>query len=269
MALVLALVIMVVLFIAAGTAAGLVTSNQNASNHERQGVQALGGGEAGLDQAANWVVANDPDGTAYGPGTVTLPTPAAATVGGNTVALTATKSTSGGVSQWTLNSTTHSPNGKVVRVLQEKMQSITTPGTPAPFWGYGLVMGGTPNPGPYNAYQICENGSGPDHPTVFGGSGEVNVPVWIGGDVCTSGGEHPIGNLTAANPIFVHIGGFLYGSNGPREIVGSSTSPGPVADFEALGGCYSNHYSTTLPVSRLRHLQRRPDEPDEGRCVRQ
>ncbi len=246
MALVLALVIMVILFIAAGTATGLVTSNQSTSNHERQGVQALTGGEAGLDQAANWVVTNDPTGS-YGNGTVTLPTPAGSTVGGNSVALTATKAAVGGKSQWTLNSTTTSPNGKVVRVLQEKMQSIATPGSPAAFWGYGFVMGGTPNPGGYNAYQICENGSGPDKPTVFGGSGKVTVPVWIGGDVCTSGGEHPIGNESAALPINVHIGGFLYGSNGPREIVGSSTSPGPVADFEALGGCYSNHYSNTLP----------------------
>ena len=69
-------------------------------------------------------------------------------MGNNTVSLTGTKSIVGGDSQWTLTSTTISPNGKVTRVLQEKMQSKTIPGTPATFWGYGFVMGGDANPRP-------------------------------------------------------------------------------------------------------------------------
>jgi hypothetical protein len=247
-ALVLALVVMLVLVIAAATAAQLVTSNETNSGRERQGVHAFNGGESGLDQAANWVVANDA-GSGLGAGTYTLPSPAPSTVGNDTVVLKATKSVVGSDAQWTLSSTTTSPNGKVTKVLQERMQSKTIPGTPATFWGYGFVMGGHPNQHPpavggLTAKQICEDGLGSFPPTVFGGSGKLTVPAWIGGDVCTSGGEHPIGNLTAGSPITVYIGGLLYGSNGPNEIVGSSTTPGPVARFWADGGCWDKHYNS-------------------------
>jgi hypothetical protein len=241
-ALVLALVVMTVLVIAAATAAQIVTSNETNSGRERQTARAFNGGESGLDQAANWVVTNDA-GSVLGAGTYTLPSPAPSTVGNDNVALTATKSVVGSDAQWTLTSTTTSPNGKVTRVLQEKMQSKTIPGAPATFWGYGFVMGGTAHPlGPgLNARQVCEDPN--TTATVFGQSGKLTVPAWIAGDVCTSGGEHPIGNLTAASPITVHIGGFLYGSNGPNEIVGSSTSPGPVARFGAGAGCWDKHYN--------------------------
>ena len=247
-ALVLALVVLLVLVIAAGTAAQLITSNENNSGRERQVAHAFNGGESGLDQAANWVVTNDA-GDMLGLGTYTLPAPAPSTVGNNTVSLTATKSVAGSDSQWTLTSTTISPNGKVTRVLQQKMQSETIPGSPATFWGYGFVMGGSANPTTaIPRSRSATDGLGSDTPTVFGGSGKVTVPVWIAGDVCTSGGEHPIGNQSAASPITVHIGGFLYGSNGPNEIVGSSTSPGPVASFEAVGGCWDKHYNAgTVP----------------------
>jgi hypothetical protein len=45
----------------------------------------------------------------------------------------------------------------------------------------------------------------------------------------------------------VHIGGFLYGSNGPSYLVGA---PGnPVANFEALGFCWDKHTSSgTVPI---------------------
>jgi hypothetical protein len=245
-ALVLALVVMTVLVIAAATAAQIVTSNETNSGRERQTARAFNGGESGLDQAANWVVTNDA-GSVLAPGTYNLPSPAPSAVGNNTIVLSATKTVVGTDSQWTLKSTTTSPNGKVTRVLQEKMQSKTIPGEPAAFWGYGFVMGGQPNPRPpaiggLTAKQICEDGLGINPPTVFGGSGKLTVPAWIGGDVCTSGGEHPIGNLTAGSPITVYIRGLLYGSNGPNEIVGSSTSPGPVARFGADGGCWDKHY---------------------------
>jgi hypothetical protein len=244
-ALVLALVVMLVLVIAAATASQLVASNETNSGRERQAAHAFNGGESGLDQAANWVVTNDAGSVYPANGQpITLPSPSPSTVGGDTVALTATKAAVGSDAQWTLTSTTTSPNGKVTKVLQEKMQSKIIPGAPATFWGYGLVMGGTPNPHGLTAKQICEDGLGTYPPTVFGGSGKVTVPAWLGGDVCTSGGEHPIGNLTAASPITVDIGGLLYGSNGPDEIVGSSTSPGPVARFWAVGGCWDKHYNS-------------------------
>ena len=113
---------------------------------------------------------------------------------------------------------------------------------------WGATRTPPPAVGGLTAKQICEDGLGSYRPTVFGGSGKLTVPAWIGADVCTSGGEHPIGNLTAASPITVHIEGLLYGSNGPNEIVGSSTSPGPIARFWARGGCWDKHYNSgTVP----------------------
>ncbi len=111
-------------------------------------------------------------------------------------------------------------------------------------------MGGSANPAGAKPNTICDDShyAGPDTPTVFGGSGTVNVPVWIAGDVCTSGGNSPIRNPTTGSPITVHIGGFIYGSNGPAYIVGA---PGNnVANFEAIGGCYDKHTNSgQLPLA--------------------
>ena len=65
----------------------------------------------------------------------------------------------------------------------------------------------------------------------------------------------------------MHIGGFIYGSNGPSYIVGA---PGNnVANFEAIGGCYDKHTNSgQLPLAcdiggnattswQLRHLLER------------
>ena len=123
------------------------------------------------------------------------------------------------------------------------------PGSPVDLLGLRLRDGrAVRRLGGYTPYQICESGLGPDKPTVFGGSGTVNVPVWIAGDVCTSGGNSPIRNPTTGSPITVHIGGFIYGSNGPSYIVGA---PGNnVANFEAIGGCYDKHTNSgQLPLA--------------------
>ncbi len=241
--LVLALIVLLVLTISAGAVAQLMTSNANTSNRERQGVQAFGGGEAGLDTAANWVVLHDAGNVLP----VNPTTPAWSqtdTIAGNTVSWKTFKVSTG---QWKINSTTVSPNGKVTKVLEEQLQA-TPGGQPSTFWGYGFVMGGQSNPGGYTPNQICDNHLGPDKPTVFGGSGTVNVPVWTAGDICTSGGDSPIRNPTTGSPITVHVGGFVYGYNGPRYIVGA---PGnKVANFEAIGGCYDTHTNSgQLPLA--------------------
>ena len=239
--LVLALIVLLVLTISAGATAQLMTSNQNVSSNERQGVQAFTGGEAGLDVAANWVVTNDAGSTLPVGQTQSGTT----TVAGNNISWTAQKMSS---AQRKVTSTTHSPNGKATRVLQEQLQSKQVPGTPAAFWGYGFVMGGAPTPGGYNPAQICDSGLGPDKPTVFGGSGTVNVAVWIAGDVCLSGGDSPIRNPTTGPPVSVHIGGFIHGYNGPSYLVGAPANN--VANFEAVGGCYDKHTNSgQLPLA--------------------
>ena len=62
-ALILAVIIMAVLVVGATAVASLMSSNQTTSGRERQAVRALSSGEAGLDLAANAVVAAEAGGT--------------------------------------------------------------------------------------------------------------------------------------------------------------------------------------------------------------
>ncbi len=210
--LVMALVVMLVLSISAATAAKLITSHQSASTNERQGAQAFSGGEAGLDLAANQVQSIDSDGMVLPGGPARQGT---SSVGGNTVNWTAAKV---GPSQWTLKSTTTSPNGRVVRSLQEEMQASVTSGTPSKIWGYGFVMGGAAPTTASNESVACKVNNLPPTTTFLGGSSSVTVPVWIEGDVCIKAGGNPaIGNPAGCNfttvptcAIPVHIGGTLY-----------------------------------------------------------
>ena len=222
--LVLALVLLLVLSISAATAAQLISSHASASNAERQGAQAFSGGEAGLDLAANWVKSTDTAGT-MGVGSVHTGTSTAA---GNSISWTATK---GATSQWTLKSSTVSPNGRITRSLQEEMQATVSVGVPATIWGYGFVMGGTAPASVTPEAIACGQGSNPLPPTTtfLGGSSSINVPMWVDGDVCEkSGGDPAIGNPTGcvntvpppgtsgtppACAISVHIGGTLYSEN--------------------------------------------------------
>ena len=140
-ALILAVIIMAVLVVGATAVASLMSSNQTTSGRERQAVRALSSGEAGLDLAANAVVAAEAAGTQSALSGQANTT----TVDGNTVTWTATKVGT----TWTLNATAVSPNGKVTRVLQDSVQQASTPGQQAipPIYGYGFVMGGAPHSG--------------------------------------------------------------------------------------------------------------------------
>ena len=160
---------------------------------------------------------------------------------------TATKT---GASQWTIGSTTVSPNGKVVRRLQEQMESKTIPGLPPTIWGYGLVMGGASAP-TTNGGAICATPQ-PITTTSFTGSATITVPTWITTDVCVKGGANPaIGNVagcvnpnTATCGVAVHIGGALAVS-GPDYAIGTPTSQ--VKSASVNNGCWANpHGGWTL-----------------------
>ena len=109
-------------------------------------------------------------------------------------------------------------------------------------------MGGQSTPGGSNPARDLRERRGPRQADGLRRIGHGQRPVWIAGDVCTSGGDSPITNPTAGSPITVHIGGFIYGSNGPSYIVGA---PGNnVANFEAIGGCYDKHTNSgQLPLA--------------------
>jgi hypothetical protein len=171
-----------------------------------------------------------------------------------------------------VNSSTTSPDGKVTRVLQEVIvpksedswtqtsqtnpytatttstsvstnttsgtttYSVTNTSTPATFWGYGFVMGGSPHTGTLTPDQVCQSPSVSLPTSSFGGSGAISVPTWINGDVCITGGANPaIGNPPTGSAIPVHIGGSLY-VNGPNYAIGTPTSKISQADITA---CWS------------------------------
>ncbi len=227
--LVLALVVMFALAISAGAAAQLMTSHQSASSNERQGAQAFSGGEAGLDLAANKVLAVDTGGGTA----VNQQYTGTATVAGNSVTWTAKKVAT---SQWQLNSTTTSPTGNAVRKLQEEMESTSVPGSAATIWGYGFVMGKGAPATPSTETAACETSPLPTTTTFFGGSGAITVPAWIDGDFCDSGGSNPaIGNPTGCNnpvgtnpvpacAVPVHISGTMFAMKGPTYVVGTNTN---------------------------------------------
>jgi hypothetical protein len=247
--LILALVVMLVLAISAGSAAQLMTSHQTVSSNERQGVQAFTGGEAGLDLAANKVVAVDTGGATAVNTTYT----GSSNVAGNTVSWTATK---GATSQWTLKSTTTSPTGKIVRSLQEEMQSTTIPGQPSTIWGYGFVMGSGAPATPLTEAAACEAATLPTTSTFFGGSGAITVPAWIDGDFCDSGGSNPaIGNPAGCNnpvgtnpvplcAVPVHISGTMFAMKGPTYVVGTNTNQVASAFIKI---CWNFHASANVP----------------------
>ena len=238
-ALILAVIIMAVLVVGATAVASLMSSNQTTSGRERQAVRALSSGEAGLDLAANAVVAAEAAGTQSALSGQANTT----TVDGNTVTWTATKVGT----TWTLNATAVSPNGKVTRVLQDSVQQASTPGqqsTP-PIYGYGFVMGGAPHSGPLTPAQVCANPSASLPTTGFGGSGTITVPVWIEGDVCITGGANPAIGNPAGSTIPVHIGGAVY-VNGPDYAIGTPTSP--VASAAIISGCWAEFHGWKNPA---------------------
>ena len=260
--LVLAMVVMFVLSIAAATAAKLISSHQAVSTVERQGAQAFTGGEAGLDLAANQVQSLDSAGTVAVGNVRTATT----NVAGNTVTWTAVKSAT---SQWTLKSTTTSPNGRVIRSLQEEMQATVTVGGPASIWGYGFVTGNGA-PGSVTPEAIaCGQGSNPlpATTTVFAGSSSITVPVWIDGDVCiSSGGDPAIGNpagcintvQTGGNgtvptcAIPVHIGGTLYSENVKCDIGSDNPSCAGSPNYVASAFIKVCVNGTTVPCDNNR-----------------
>jgi hypothetical protein len=238
--LIMALVVMLVLVVSATTVTALIASNQNTSGRERQALRAFTAGEAGLDLAANAAVAAGSGGGPFA---------GAPVIDGSSVTWSATWSAAN--STWTLNASAVSPNGKVTRVLQEKVsqQSSTGSVTIPAIYGYGFVMGGSPHTGSLTPDQVCQSPSASLPTTSFGGSGSITVPTWINGDVCITGGANPAIGNPSSGTIPVHIGGSLY-VNGPNYAIGlpTGTAPGPVASVKVVGGCWSDFHGWQNPA---------------------
>ena len=166
-----------------------------------------------------------------------------------------------------LNTSATSPNGQVMRNLQEVIVPktvdqftttavtnpfttvrstssvttgfVTTVSQPSPFWGYGFIMGGSPSNQPAGSWCGSVTPSPTSPLTLFGGSGLISVPTWITGDVCITGGANPaIGNPASGPTIPVHIGGSL-AVNGPNYAVGTPSSLVRSADITA---CWSDFH---------------------------
>ncbi len=232
-ALVLAILIVAVLTISVTATLELVTSTQATSTRDRQSAQAFSAAEAGLDAGVNQVVAAEAGGTQ--PNGTTLP--GAQTIDGSTVSWTAAKASDG--SSWTVNATATSPDGKVVRTLQEQLepQTGTTAGTPSAVYGYGFFMA-DPN-------ADCTTGAG----DTIGNSSLVTEPVFIASSLCISGGGGPlVANPTGGSPISVYIGG-KFQTQGNSSPIGTSSSL--LSSATIVGGCQiSFHGWKTVPCDQ-------------------
>jgi Tfp pilus assembly protein PilX len=233
MALVLAVLIVAILTISVTATLELVASTQTTSARARQAAAAFSAAEAGLDLGANQVVATE-TGSAQANGTTLT---GAQTVDGNPVSWSASKAGDG--STWTVNVTATSPNGKVVRTLQEQLepQTVTTAGSPSAVYGYGFFMA--------DPTADCTTGTG----DTIGNSSLVTEPVFIASSLCISGGGGPlIANPSGGSPITVYIGG-KFQTQGNSSPIGTSSNL--LSSATIVGGCQiSFHGWQTVPCDQ-------------------
>jgi Tfp pilus assembly protein PilX len=230
-ALVLAILIVAVLTISVTATIGLVVSTQTTSSRDRQSAKAFSAGEAGLDYGINQVLNAEAGGTQPNGTALSL---SSQTIDGSTVATAATKAVDG--SAWTVTATATSPNGHVVKVLQEQLepQTVTTPGAPSPVYGYGFFMG--------DPLADCTTGTG----NTIGNSAQVTEPVFIASSLCISGGSQPlVANPTSGSPVSIYIGG-KFQTSGNSSPIGTSSSL--LSSATIVGGCQINfHGLRTVP----------------------
>lgn len=234
--LVLALVISTTLAISTATTAMLVVSNERSSDRGRDAARAFNVAEAGLNNALSVLSQYDASGSiAVGS---TLPSTAfTLEEGSGTYAATKT-----GPLEWTISASGTSADGSVTRNLELKVTAETvTVGTPASeVYGYGFFVASTTG---------CTN---------ITGTTPVQVPVFVGNDLCLSGNASISEPGASGGTLTIYVGGKYIATANPS--VGASSKK--VASFTAVNGCrrqnsnvicsnsaqsrvYANAYSST------------------------
>jgi len=224
--LVLAMVIMSALTISIGAVISFTTSNETQFGRDRQAARAFHVAEAGVNDGIAVIAKNDSSNSlatssrlpASGTYPITLDG-ASGTYYMQKYAAGSSQCTSVSLSSstpcWIVYGTATSPNGKVVRAIQETIKWKTQTEDESSLYDYGLVV--------FNQGGSCVN--------TFGTVNLTIQKVWIGGDFC------PKGNVSlmppADNTGLVYIGGQFQGTN--NTSIGSSSLRYASADI--VGGC--------------------------------
>jgi Tfp pilus assembly protein PilX len=235
-ALVLALVVMGTLSITIASVAMFTTSNEQHSARDRDVARALNTAEAGLNNALAVLTQQDSTGTQ--PIGSTLAS-TSFTIDGGSGTYSATKNSG---LEWTISASGTSPNGRVTRNLELKLDGTQSTQTTAqsPVYGYGFFV---------NATTGC---------TTIAGNSPVQVSVFVRNDLCLTGNAAISEPGITSNTLTVYVGGKYTATSNP--FVGGSTQK--IKTFTAVGGCqrqnanvicstsaqskvYSNAYSST------------------------
>ena len=244
--LVLAFIVMCALSITVGGVISFTTSNESQFGRDRQLDRAFHIAEAGLNNGIEVIEKKDP---ANAPGQIGTPYPATGAyslfIDGGTGTFKVEKyqatspecTTHAGSAPnacWVVTATGNSPDGKILKQLQESVYWRTVTAPVDDVYGYGLFVDNSPGPGDC----VFTHGS----PTL-----QIDN-VWIAGDYCPSGGATL--EPTADGVGSVYIGGTYEGKNNSNigtasrryktvNIAGGCTVQGSVSNCDASANIFS------------------------------
>jgi len=221
--LVLTLVIMGVLSITIASVAMFTTSNEQHSARDRDIARALNTAEAGLNNALAVLTQQDSTGTSPIGSTLANTT---FSIDGGSGTYSATKNSG---LEWTISASGTSPNGRVTRTLELKLDGTQSTQSTAqsPVYGYGFFV---------NATSGC---------TTIAGNSPVQVSVFVRNDLCLTGNATVAQPGITSNTLTVYVGGKYTATANPS--VGSSTQK--IQSFTAVGGCQRQNSNVICSTS--------------------
>jgi Tfp pilus assembly protein PilX len=235
-ALVLALVVTGTLSIMITSVALFMTSNEQDAIHGRDVARALNAAEAGLNNGLAVLTQQDSTGTSPIGSTLSS---SSFTIDGGSGTYSATKTSA---LEWTISATGTSPDGRVTRRLELKLDGTQSTQTTqqSPVYGFGFFVNSTTG---------C---------TTIAGNSPVQVSVFVRNSLCLTGNAAITQPGATSNTLTVYVGGQYTATSNPYVAVASQK----IKTFTAVGGCvrqssnvicstpgqskvYSNAYSST------------------------
>jgi hypothetical protein len=232
--LVLALIMVLALTVSTAGLITYLTSNEGSFSRDRSATRALGVAEAGIQNAIS--VLSEYDKTLDLPQGTHLPATGSTsyTVDGGTGSWSAVKTQLHDASHqydiWAITSTGKSADGTVTRTVTEDARASPTVTPALPIYNYALYVGGS---GGIPTWNNCLSGDTVNNSFV-GGSFTATGNLWIGNNLCFSGGAKI--TLPATNTYTLYTTGAL--QTGGSSGVGDSVDKLKLATI--VGGCYTS-----------------------------
>jgi hypothetical protein len=234
--LILALIIVLALTVSTAGLVTFLTSNEHSFSRDRSSTRALAVSEAGIQNAIS--VLSQYDKTLDLPTGTRLPAAAGSsttyTVDGGTGSWWAIKTQQDDATHqydiWNISSTGKSADGTVTRTVTEDARASPTITPALPIYNYALYVGGS---GGIPTWNNCNNTDTVNN-SFIGGSFTATGNLWIGNNVCFSGGAKI--TLPADNTYTLYTSGGLQtgGSSGIADSVKR------LKTATIVGGCYTS-----------------------------